>query len=89
MADEKKEHISSITINKLDKGCTVNVEKKIPEKDAYEGYKRENKTYTADDELMQQVLAYVTADIEAEDEEDKKEGEVKLIDSNKFLGKKS
>ncbi len=80
--------ISSITINKLDKGCTVEVTRKIPDakSDYGDGYKYERKSYTADDDLLDQVVDYVDPIVDGEVETgDDTDDKPRLVDGKAFL----
>lgn len=94
MAGKEGIIISSITIEKLDNGCTVRVTRKIPEekKDKGEccygdGYRYETKNYVADDNLLEQVVGYVDPIVEGEVETGD-DDKPRRVNADTFLKKK-
>ena len=79
--------VSSINIDKLDNGCVVRIECKYPDKNGYEGYSRKTKSYTADDDLLDQILKYVDAELDEEVEESLEKEGVRKINPKSFLTK--
>lgn len=81
-----KETVSSISIEKLEKGCVVRVETKTPDKKGYDGFTRNSKSYTADDDLMDEVMKYIGEE-SGETAEDDEEEMVKKVNPETFLKK--
>lgn len=80
-----KATVSSISIEKLEKGCVVRVETKTPDKNGYDGFTRNSKSYTADDDLMEEVMKYIGE--ESGEAEDDGEEKVKKVNPETFLKK--
>lgn len=82
---KNKSYVCGVSIEKLENGCIVRVETKTPDKNGYNGYSTTSKSYTADDNLMNEVLKYVKAetdDSEYDEEEEEEESEQPRLLSN-------
>lgn len=83
---KSKTTISSISIEKLEKGCVVRVETKTEDKNGYDGFTRQSKSYTAEDDLMDEVMKYCSGeDSESEEDMEDKSESVRKVNPKTFL----